>query len=88
MLIYVRDVACLTFCLLLLPVAQIKDSDSVGRMMPGWFKNTMKALAAIILPAVGITEVRTAFSSQYLHARAAGNVQVNLTQIDGPIVLR
>ena len=48
----------------------------------------MKALVAIILTAAGMTEVRTAFSSQYLHARAAGNVQVNLTQIDGHIVLR
>ena len=31
-----------------------------------------------------MTEVRTAFSSQYLHARAARNVQANLTQIGGP----
>ena len=75
MLIYVTDAACLRFCLLLLPVAQIKDSDSGGRMMPVWFKNTMKALAAIILTAAGMTEVRTAFSSQYLHARAARNVK-------------
>ena len=44
----------------------------------------MKALAAIILTATGMTEVRTAFSSQYLHARAARNVQANLTQIGGP----
>ena len=26
---------------------KLKDSDSVGRMMPLWFKNSMKALAAI-----------------------------------------
>jgi len=83
MLIYVTDAACLRFCLLLLPVAQIKDSDSVGRMMPVSFKNTMKAPAAIILTAAGMTEVRTAFSSQYLHARAARNVQADLTQIGG-----
>ena len=61
MLIYVTDAACLRFCLLLLPVAQIKDSDSVGRMMPVSFKNTMKALAAIILTAAGMTEVRRRF---------------------------
>ena len=53
MLIYVTDAACLRFCLLLLPVAEIKDSDSVGRMMPGWFKNIMKALAAIYLARRG-----------------------------------
>jgi hypothetical protein len=84
MLIYVTDAACLRFCLLLLPVAQIKDSDSVGRMMPVSFKSTMKALAAIILTAAGMTDLRRAFSSQYLHARAARNVQANLTQIGGP----
>ena len=61
MLIYVRDVACLRFCLLLLPVAQIKDFESVGGMMPVWLKNTMQALAAIILTAAGMTEVRRAF---------------------------
>ena len=44
----------------------------------------MKALAAIILTAAGMTEVRTAFSSQYLHTRAARNVLANLTQIGGP----
>ena len=84
MLIYVTDAACSRFCLLILPVTQIKDSDSVRRMMSVSFKNTMKALAAIILTAAGMTEVRTAFSSQYLHARAARNVQGNLTHIDGP----
>jgi hypothetical protein len=52
--------------------------------MPVWLKNTMKALAAIVLTAAGMTEVRTAFSSQYLHARAARNVQASLTQIGGP----
>jgi hypothetical protein len=44
----------------------------------------MKALAAIILTSARMTEVRTAFSSQYLHARSARNVQANLTQIGGP----
>ena len=52
--------------------------------MPVSFKNAMKALIAIILTAAGMTEVRTAFSSQYLHARAARNVQANLTRISGP----
>ena len=67
-----------------LAVAQIKDSDSVSRMMPVSFKNAMKALIAIILTAAGMTEVRTAFSSQYLHSRLARNVQANLTQTGGP----
>ena len=44
----------------------------------------MKPLAANILTAAGMTEVRTAFSSQYLHARAARDVQANLTQIARP----
>ena len=44
----------------------------------------MKALVVIILTAAGMTEVRTAFSSQYLRARAARNVQANLIRIGGP----
>ena len=33
----------------------------MDRMMPVWFKNAMKALAAIILTAAGMTDVRAGF---------------------------